>query len=477
VAIYAPLSLSLLLRVPTPGGDEMLFAPAALALVRHAVLATFPGAIAVPSMAVRTYFMPPAYFLVLAAVMKVSGFGLLQIRLVSFFCGMTALAFVYLTLRAVAVRPAMATIAVLLLLIDEPWLEASRFGRMEALVMAFVAAGSYCYVRYLATSTRRWALGAGVCAAVAAATHPLGLALAIAMLVDRARRAFCGERRPVSDQLVLFLPLALVIVGWGMYIAQDPAGFAAQIHSQLVRKTAGGAAGRLIQLLAETSPLFNAPYAIEGGLIAAAALRRLRGRPTAAGFLTVLASIGAAGALYGAIHPYLAYLGFYAWLVLPLLVGPAPPRYRLHFGWVAVIAVVTLAVARNLLADGYLITAYHDSGPSAGYNRATATINSIIPAGAMIFDASGATPYFEMVQNRDDRRFIFPIGEGMPMGQRIAYADYAIVDYRNGTSLIETWYPDIATYLSQHGTLVGTVRRDCVGCPESYVWKVFRLAP
>lgn len=212
---------------PVPWPDEYLLAEPAMRLVAEGRLGSTLYAEALPATAERTYWMPPVYFLVLAAVFAAAGPTLEAMRAVSVGAGAAILLGTFLLGRQLGLTRAAALAAAGLLAIDAVFVRASLIGRTDALALALITATCVLVLRAPVRPARE--LIAGVVAATAALVQPVG---ATAILVVLAR-PFLGL--PWVPRTAL-TGLALPLLAWAAYIAQDLEAFEGQMAVQLARK-------------------------------------------------------------------------------------------------------------------------------------------------------------------------------------------------------------------------------------------------
>ncbi len=124
--------------------------------------------------------------------------------------------------------------ALLLIAVDFHFQTQAADGRMDSMTAAF---GYAAIAAYLALRERRWLAAVAVSQALAAAavfTHPNGALLALLLAVTTL--VLDRKRIGIAAIAVAALPYLAIGAGWGLYIAQDPGAFRAQLL--------GNAAGR-----------------------------------------------------------------------------------------------------------------------------------------------------------------------------------------------------------------------------------------
>ena len=144
----------------------------------------------------KMYLHPPLYFLLVAASLKLFGWGVLQARLVSTLFGLGSVAVTY-ALTWILVRSRTAAVTAALLLTTQPvFVHISRQARPESALTFFTVLAVYLFVRYHQETGATWALLTGFASGAALMSHYNGVFGLIAVLV-----LFLIEERPVGHHL------------------------------------------------------------------------------------------------------------------------------------------------------------------------------------------------------------------------------------------------------------------------------------
>jgi 4-amino-4-deoxy-L-arabinose transferase-like glycosyltransferase len=269
---------SLLLSFPVPWVDEAYFAAPAIDLIEQGRMGTTVLAGTLPGIETHTYWMPPVYFLAVAAVFKTLGVGLVQLRLFSVLCGLVVMLLTWLLAQESGLDRRQALVPVTLLGVDLVFLRGAFIGRMDMLTLALMLAGVLLALRAHATGSRKLLIGAMIAAALAPLTHPFGV-VALPMLA--ATIAATNGRRSLRPLLLMLLVTALVFVPWLLYASRDWPSFVAQQSVQFQRKGARAYEGILpmITFVLEQYAGYGGFAAVLwllglGGLLSAAARHR-----------------------------------------------------------------------------------------------------------------------------------------------------------------------------------------------------------
>ncbi len=184
------------------------------------------------SLARRTCIQPPFYFVTTAALFRMVGSGLWQVRLLSVFFGLVCLISWFTIVRRLTRSARAGLLAMGLISVDYFFLIGASHGRMDMMCIGLGSAGLAIYLRGRETHVLRAAFWGNTLAALALLTHPAalgwaaGLMLAIVLL----------EWRRLSLKLVAAVAIPYLLAGaaWGSYIAQDPAAFLDQMRGTLL---------------------------------------------------------------------------------------------------------------------------------------------------------------------------------------------------------------------------------------------------
>ena len=186
------------------------------------------------STAQRTYVQPPLYFIVTAALFRIVGFGVAQVRLLSvFFRGSSVCFLGILTIvRSLTKSAAPALLVTGLISVDYFFLigaVARPDGYDVCRTWARLGLLRICIGG--AVHLLRAVFGGNVMAALALLTHPAALVWAAGLMLA----ILLLDRRRLSVKLfaAIAVPYLLAGAAWGSYIAQDPAAFREQMHGTL----------------------------------------------------------------------------------------------------------------------------------------------------------------------------------------------------------------------------------------------------
>jgi 4-amino-4-deoxy-L-arabinose transferase-like glycosyltransferase len=382
-----------------PWVDEGWFANPALTMIADGSLRTPIVAIhggMYEGLALRTYWMPPLYFVAQAGWYRLVGFGLLAMRTLSIAWGAGALLAWFVVLKRLFRDGAIAVAGTALLAVDYAFLLGASDGRMDMMSAALGLAG---LAAYLALRERR--LGAALLVsntliAASGLTHPNGI-LALGALAVTTVYLDRGRLRP-AHLIPALAPYAAAGLAWGAYIAHDPALFRTQFF--------GNAGGRLGGLTApwlgiwrEIRDRYLSFYGL--GLASSVASRAK---------LVILAAY--AGAIVAGLRParegvpgFRLLLLLVAWYLaaMALVIGTKTPMYLVHVvpllsGLLAAAAVwhwrartlprtatatgIAAVVLIQLAAGVYRI---REDGLRSSYLPAVRALESRVPVTGLVF--------------------------------------------------------------------------------------------
>ena len=469
---------ALLLLDPVVWPDEALFSSPAINLLRHGHLGTDVMAPYLPGIATRTYWTPPLYFVLLAAVFALAGPGVVAMRALTACTAAAALAATWRLGRRAGLDQAAACVPVALLAVDGVFLRAARLGRMDMLTLALTLAACERALALRASGRRRDGVLAGLLAGLAVITHPLGV-VAPAALAAQLAWTPPGERR--RDLAWLATGLAGPLAAWGAYILRDPASFVAQYGAQLARKSgrnpwsaaflARSLGLGLDQYRDAATPASVVPeraaawlWALGTAGLAWGARRRPSARLLlAAHLLAGLVVLASAEMWYPVFVLPTAALGVGALFSRGLVPRPARP---VALGLLA--ALCAWFAGQNLAREESLRARWTDPGSAADYRAWCARVGALLPRGSTVF-VSVFPDVTLGLAGRDDLRFRTFVPDGLPVSPAAVQrgfdeADYVVVGPSSPGTLADLLAP-------RRGALVGVVGDD----PAGYRAVVYRM--
>jgi len=183
------------------------------------------------SMAERTYWQPPLYFVTTALWYRMAGFGLIQTRLLSVLFGVLALYSWNVIARSLFGSFTLGWVVTGLVSIDYFFLLGASQGRMDMMCAALGIAAIAAYLKLRKHSFQSAIFWGHALATMSILTHPVGVTywLGLGFLI------LYFDRRLLSLKTVALAAIPCLIGGlsWGAYIAQAPHEFIAQMQGIL----------------------------------------------------------------------------------------------------------------------------------------------------------------------------------------------------------------------------------------------------
>src|SRR5450759_5323441 len=182
----------------------------------------------------HTYWVMPLNLLLNAAGFRLFGFSIFSMRLLSLAWGLIALCAWGAILWKLTGEPLLTLGSLGLIAVDYHFLLQASDGRMDAMTAALGWSG---VAAYLLLRERSFPLAVAVSqglTAMACFTHPNGALLALILLATTLY--FDRRRIRIGTVAMALIPYLVGAAGWGLYAAQSPPDFVAQLL--------GNAAGR-----------------------------------------------------------------------------------------------------------------------------------------------------------------------------------------------------------------------------------------
>lgn len=417
--------LPLLLKYPSPGGDEPGFVDVAYTVAIRGSLSTEVYLGLLPGAEHHIYWQPPLYFLTLGGWFRAFGASLTTARSFSLLWAIVTVVLVYLTARRNVPRaPSMIATS---LFAASFWLtNRASVARMDMMCIALTVAAVFIYL--IARERHSLTLHglSGLTAGLALTTHPLGV-IPIAIVVGHeALSAGVGVLRS-RRTFALLGGFAVAAAAWGAYVAQDPATFSAQMARQLERKSQLGS--YWYQFWMAKTHALTLLAACGAGLWLIISTWRTRTRAVIA--IAFATSFGVA--TFGRETGYFSYFYPFACIALAMALSAAGPWRR------ALTAIVALAFLNEALILANDIRRYHHRD----YAALSRTVLDAIPRDATVFIAHAeVTPYFALL-GRNPMRLAVPTST-KPQAHRSAALES---DYIAVTTPL-AYLPDVNELLS-----------------------------
>lgn len=234
-----------------PGVDEGFFANPAVNLLRRGFMGTTTIETAgtdVESMKRHTYWVMPLHLILQAGWYRVFGFSLFSMRSISILFGLAALVAWYAITKSLSDDSWLALLACALVGSDFLFVSIASSGRMDMMSASLGFASYAAYLSLRRRSLTRAVLASQSLTVLSGLTHPVGGTLAffgllfLTLYFDRARLAW-------KHLAVALIPYAAGALGWGFYIAREPASFVSQFKNNATMNNRMGGFGNPFRAL------------------------------------------------------------------------------------------------------------------------------------------------------------------------------------------------------------------------------------
>jgi 4-amino-4-deoxy-L-arabinose transferase-like glycosyltransferase len=211
-----------------PWSDEGWFASPALNLAYHGFMGTTVLYNRhLPRIQQHTYWILPLYLVSLAAWFKVTGFGLVSMRMLSAVFGAVAIGSWYAIAQKLTRDPLTATLTAVLLSTDYLFVNIGTLGRPDMMCAGWGSLALALYLCLRERGLRRAFFWANVAMACCFFTHPNAILFAVLFVL----LVWLYDRKNLRIQTLLIgaLPYLAGAAMWLVYIGKDTAAFRAQL--------------------------------------------------------------------------------------------------------------------------------------------------------------------------------------------------------------------------------------------------------
>ncbi len=227
IAVYLVLAL-VQASAKRPWSDEGWFASPAFNLAYHGFMGTTvlynPN---LPRIQEHTYWILPLYLVSLAAWFKVTGFGLVSMRMLSAVFGAVAIGSWYAVAQKLTREPLIAATTAVLLSTDYLFVNIGTLGRPDMMCAGWGSLALALYLSLREHGLRRAFLWANVAMACCFFTHPN--AILYAALFVLLLWVYDRKNLRIPTLVLGALPYLAGAAMWLVYIAKDPSAFHAQL--------------------------------------------------------------------------------------------------------------------------------------------------------------------------------------------------------------------------------------------------------
>jgi 4-amino-4-deoxy-L-arabinose transferase-like glycosyltransferase len=221
----------------------------------------------------HTYWVLPLFPVAQAGAYRLFGFSLWTSRSLSIFFGVLTIAALFFAVRELA-GPSIALLAAVIAGTDFHIALNAATARMDSLCAALGLGGIALYLTLRNSRPRAALVAANACVALSGLAHPCGAVYLFAL----AYVEFIHDRRRITmaDLAACTLPYIVAGGAYGLYVAQDPAGFLSQFGGNIsgvageagVTTRFGGLANPFDAVKREVMSRYVGPFGGGGGWLA-----------------------------------------------------------------------------------------------------------------------------------------------------------------------------------------------------------------
>ena len=467
---YILQSLSIMNDAPPASPDGAVFADGAHNLITTGRL----GTDLVVGMESHSYWQPPGYYLALAAIFKLFGYGLWQLRLLSICFGGMCLWAVYALSSKAHSNQTASVLAVVLLAFDPVFVKWVRWDRTDSLCEFFVLCSLIAYLTAITKKGVHYWVAAGVCASVATLIHPYGvLSFAVTGL------HFLFARRPALKETLYFsIPAIVFFCGWGAYILQGPQEFLVQFQYQINRKAEWNVAS-LMGTLAQYRFYPSYAVVILSGLAALVVNRKEHPwNQRSVLVFSVLVALCSCFVIRGPYyHTYLApFLAVAASIAVVRFLQSGLPVFRR-----IVMALVALVVVNGVAYTGALTYLYKwELRQKADHEVLVRQILERVPLGSKIGHLGYPTPYWILHELQAGGRlrelYVLRAKDAREVFRDLDYLVYtqcSDTSYENGLTQCDVVYArDVLRHDGRRLQYLGQVGANDVHAYRAYIYSI-----
>jgi 4-amino-4-deoxy-L-arabinose transferase-like glycosyltransferase len=349
---YLTLSITLLNVFPPPLPDEMFFAPAAHSLFLTGKL----GTPVILGLEQHTFWQPPAYYVGLGLFFKIFGYNFESLRLFSILCGSAVVILTFVIGRQVKMKPSLLAICLLLVVVDPFFLRYSKIGRMDSFAMVWILFSLLAHIRWLQGQKRGWNVASVLSAALATASHPVGLVAPAGLFLHR----FVLHVHKKIDRVSMWAPVISAFLVYLLllpYWAQDLKEFLVQMQFQFSKKLELGIFNSMINWITQYRTLPALIALLSCALVYATRMSSRRGWAHPVGAVTTFGLLAVAVTVtnFGPFYP-LYYIPLVALSVTEALGDMLETKPR--FGRKTVALLILLGAMNAALFDSYFCYVY-----------------------------------------------------------------------------------------------------------------------
>lgn len=378
---FIALSYRTFYSLPAVWPDEAIFLNTALNMRETGRIAAPILDGQIPGIAQNAFWYPPLYFYLLFAWMNVFGFTLEAMRILSITLALTILVMFYLiSERWLKDQLILRLLGIGVLYLNLPFMQSSKLGRMEILVLMFVSLSQIFMLKLHEKFRIHYLFAAAICLGLAMLTHPVSV-LFVAVFVGQL--AVMKKTRPLVGFFrdiiffgaVSFTPIAL----WLSINFPNRSILAQQLEIQFIRK---GEVSPYLLNLWSTNPPFRIWLILLILLVVCNILRTGRNKTR---ILVLSLVISLIFVYFGKEMWYLLFLQPFLALFLTVTLSGFFTKNIMDKACAVMAAMI-------IMLDIWMLAPYATNSGS-DYENFTTKIMEVIPAGSKIYLAVIPDPY------------------------------------------------------------------------------------
>jgi hypothetical protein len=419
--IYLLVCFSLFSSWPQPWPDEVEFADAGRTLAEKGYL----GTALIKGMETHVYWQPPLYFILLALVIKVAGFSLVALRILSIAVGCMVIIATYTLGLKVTENSTAPRLGVLFLVLNPNFVNYIKLARMDGVCVLLTVLALVLYFELIDCPSQKKYLLVGGLLGLAVLFHPLGFIGILAILVHQFYKGIIAREKIGKVGMVL-LPVFIALGLWGLYILDDPHNFILQMNYQFLRKVLSPQ----LSFVHFLERYRTTPFFLFSLLLSMVYLLWLKPKekPKRSSLLTILLVTSFIIVGFSFALPYHLYLLPYGSLAIAVLLVDGWRSSVRTFSFLSRFGVAVLLV-NFLLYFGYLNFVFHyQLSKETNYERFVSTVESYIPSHSTVYLYGYPSLFWGLRKSPKELSFIEDIWLSEEMSAKIVrQTDYVIM--------------------------------------------------
>lgn len=448
----------LFLKDPPVWLDEGLFLDMAINWVKTGNISTNLFNNTIPGLEKHAYWYPPLYFYLLGLWTNIAGKTIESIRLFSILLSIISLFSLFLIAKSIFKNKFIALMSINLISIDIWFSGASRFGRMEILVITFNLIALYFFI--LGISKDKWIYFflSGLTCSLAFLTHPIGITLLLIFLVY-----IIFFRLPylLFKILLLVFPTILLYFFWIYTIRNNLNLYLIQNWLQILRKLT---ITPYVYVLFKTNIYWRIEVLLYLYLLIALIIQTKKNNYFVDKIIIIGIILSAVIITISKEMWYIVYFQPFICLgIISLIVSSFKNKNKKLF--LANIAAMSIYVFINI--NYFKIIAKQVNLNKYDYHKFTQKISANLPKKGAIFLVSFPDPYMDLKDNSNYQLYEFPT---VPVSDHV----YTKLLYKVDYIILSGWLPNqlVKSYIDNN-----MMTKKIINHPNGYKTIIIQLKP